>query len=406
MTDEVQTPTRGVSRSVKELREREAAAPQPPALAPTRALTVETVNIPALADPAAEMLLNPTLFEQVWRYATALSQSMMVPEIFRGKPADCFVATQLALRLKCDPLTVLQNVFMVGGRPGFQVTLAIALANTRGPFQGSINYQVSGTGNPIKITRKKTIWKNNQKSRVEVAATVRDIAVEAWAIERATNRRLAVTVSMQQAIADGWTDNEKYSSIDESMLCYRAALALIRRHCPEVLFGMSSNVELEDQLNRPAVTVDMEAIPTGDTRALPRAIEIPAADAQAEAEALQDDPGQGEDSGPDAEIAPEPSPAVAAKPQEPITRAAKPAVTQETPKPKPPVQTAAEPILSPYQIALAQIDAADPTDADDYDVCQDIVRGIADLPQRNDARQRLRQKFPGFAKAPPRGGIE
>ena len=53
---------------------------------------------------------------------------------------------------------------------------------------------------------------------------------------------------MKEAIAEGWTTKagNKYQSLPELMLRYRAATLLIRTHAPEVINGMHMTEELED----------------------------------------------------------------------------------------------------------------------------------------------------------------
>jgi hypothetical protein len=50
---------------------------------------------------------------------------------------------------------------------------------------------------------------------------------------------------MREAIAEGWTKNNKYKTLPELMLRYRAATLLIRTHVPEVLNGMHMVEEIE-----------------------------------------------------------------------------------------------------------------------------------------------------------------
>ena len=49
-------------------------------------------------------------FNQLVRVADAFSKTELVPESYRGKPADCMVAIDMANRMGMPPLMVMQNL--------------------------------------------------------------------------------------------------------------------------------------------------------------------------------------------------------------------------------------------------------------------------------------------------------
>ena len=157
-----------------------------------------------------------------WRMATAFSKSQFTPGTFRGKPEDCFVAIQMAGRIGCDPILMMQQTYFIQGKPGIQSQFAIALANEKGPFAGPIQFELSGEGNSRKAV--------------------------AHAKVRATGDRVEASVSMEMAQAEGWTKKagSKWRTLPDQMLQYRAAMFLIKLYCPQVLFGMQSAEELVD----------------------------------------------------------------------------------------------------------------------------------------------------------------
>ena len=155
------------------------------------------------------------LMEFRWRAANAYSQSCMVPQHFHGKPQDCYVVVELAGQLGVPPLTALQNIFMISGRPGFKAQFAVALANKSKAFAGPIRHKVDrGDGKPESLT-------------VTAYAPTHDGDV------------VEVSVSMATAMKEGWTKNSKYKSIPEQMLRWRSSSWLINLYCPEVLMGLA-----------------------------------------------------------------------------------------------------------------------------------------------------------------------
>lgn len=167
-------------------------------------------------------ILDTNLFNHLWRVATAYSRSTMVPDVFRGKPDDCFVAVQLALRLEVDPFMLMQSMYVVHGKPGMEAKLAIALCNSRGPFSDRIQWEFSGAG--------------------------MERSCRAFAHDRASGNVCEAIVSMAIAKAEGWLDKNgsKWRTMPDQMLMYRSAAWLIRTSCPEVLMGMATSDELQD----------------------------------------------------------------------------------------------------------------------------------------------------------------
>lgn len=158
----------------------------------------------------------------LWRLAQMYSGSATVPEQFRGKPNDCFIACQMAFRLKVDPLAFMQASYVVHGRPGMEAKLAIALLNTSGAIKGRVKFKNEGEGKDRKCT--------------------------AYAIDADTGETVEATVDWKMVEAEGWAkkSGSKWQTMPDVMFPYRAAVFLIRRYYPEVLMGIQTVDELED----------------------------------------------------------------------------------------------------------------------------------------------------------------
>ena len=130
----------------------------------------------------------------------------------KGSPKIASSSSSSLSSWESDPLTAVQNVFMIGGRPAYTAKFAVALANRAKVFAGPIRWKVN---------------KGEKKEDLEVTAYAPfndgDIA--------------EVTLSWKIAAAEGWTRNKKYSTIPEQMLRWRSAKWLIDLHCPEILLG-------------------------------------------------------------------------------------------------------------------------------------------------------------------------
>ena len=162
-----------------------------------------------------------TIMEKADRFSQIMAKSDIIPTHYRGKPANVFIAIQTAYRMNLDPMLVMQNTYIIGGKLGMYSAFAIALANSSGLFVGGIRYKVEGEGNDLQVTAYLTLKSNNEE--------------------------ISYTIGMKTATAEGWgKTSTKYQSMPELMLRYRAATLLIRTHVPEVINGMQMVEEIED----------------------------------------------------------------------------------------------------------------------------------------------------------------
>lgn len=170
-------------------------------------------------------------FEGLQRAAKMLCTSPLVPKDYQGPNgmASCAIALNLAARIGADPLMVMQNLYIVHGRPGWGAKFLISTFNNCGRFS-SIRYEFVGTEG-------KDDW-----------------GCRAWSIEKATGQKIVgATVTIKLAKAEGWVDKSgsKWKTMPEQMLMYRAASWLINAYAPEVSMGLQTADEIED-----IVTID------------------------------------------------------------------------------------------------------------------------------------------------------
>lgn len=188
-------------------------------------------------------LVDTNAFNHLWRVAKSYAAAgTMVPKNFQGKPEDCFVACQLALRLGCDPYMLMQNTYIVHGRPGFEAKLATALLNSSGKLKGTLKYSFDGSGDAY--------------------------GCRAWGIDAETGEKVVgPKVDWSMVKAEGWNKDKqirdgggvqksKWNTMPDLMFTYRAATFFIRTNYPEVLMGMQTRDELEDSV------IDVEVTPS------------------------------------------------------------------------------------------------------------------------------------------------
>ena len=154
-----------------------------------------------------------------------LSSSSLVPNIYQGNVANTFIALEMATRTGSSPLAVMQNLYIVHGRPGWSAQFVIAALNACGKFS-PLRFEMSGEGDKR--------------------------SCKAWAIEHGTGERLeGPPVSVEMAKAEGWygKNGSKWQTMPELMLRYRAATFFGRLYAPDILMGMRTSEELQDSVD-------------------------------------------------------------------------------------------------------------------------------------------------------------
>jgi hypothetical protein len=190
------------------LAERPAAAAASRALATARAAGDV---VPGFGTAAGWDLLQ--------RQARALAAAEgMVPPQYVGNIPSCIIACDIAARMRLSPLTVVANLNIINGRPGWTTQYLIACFNACGRFT-SLRYQ-----------------RAPEQCR-------------SWAIELATRERLeGPLITMKMARAEGWMSRKgsKWLTMPEHMLDLRAAAFFIRQTAPELALGLRTAEEQED----------------------------------------------------------------------------------------------------------------------------------------------------------------
>lgn len=171
--------------------------------------------------PEQTNLKGLTVFEENRLMAKTIQQSTMLPELFKNKPANCYVAVELAREMGIPVFTLMQNMYEIHGKIGLSSTLMIAKANESGIFTNPLQFVLEGQGDNRKCTCSATT-KNGAKCET------------------------SVTISM--AKSEGWYGRKgsKWPNMPDQMLQYRAAAFFVRLYCPQVLQGMQTIEEVSD----------------------------------------------------------------------------------------------------------------------------------------------------------------
>ena len=160
----------------------------------------------ALVHAGSSLFFDPVKFEMAQRIARMLTTSTLVPEHFRNNIGNCVIALNYAERINADPFMVLQNLYVVHGKPGIEAKLVIALVNQCGRFE-PLEFE--------ETTESCTAFAKELKSQKVLKGP---------------------TVDMKMVKAEGWLskNGSKWQTMPQIMFRYRAATFFARTYCPEV----------------------------------------------------------------------------------------------------------------------------------------------------------------------------
>lgn len=183
----------------------------------------ESVSLaPAVPVPGGLTMWNDVkLMQNVWKTATMISRSALVPDSYRGSPENCLVAIDLANRQGLSPMMVMQNLYVVKGKPAWSGSFCAAAINGCGKFT-PLEYVFVEDGGGGCFAR---------ATRIATGAVC-----------------VSDTITMKMAKDEGWTDKSgsKWKTMPKQMMMYRAASFFARAHCPEVLLGIQTVEEVQD----------------------------------------------------------------------------------------------------------------------------------------------------------------
>ncbi|MEA4818197.1 MAG: hypothetical protein VB117_06145, partial [[Clostridium] scindens] len=99
---------------------------------------------PATPSPVGLTMWNDTkLMNLAYRTAGMLSKSGLVPDSYRNSPENCLIAIDLANRQGLSPMMVMQNLYVVKGKPAWSGSFCAAAVNGCGRFT-SLEYVFVG----------------------------------------------------------------------------------------------------------------------------------------------------------------------------------------------------------------------------------------------------------------------
>jgi hypothetical protein len=163
-------------------------------------------------------------FKEIYDIGKMFASSTLVPQNYQGKPMDCTIAVDMANRMGISPMMVMQNLYVVRGKPSWSGQACTALIEGSGKFK-SLKHVYTG-----------------EKGTDTWGCYVQAVRIE----DNEVVRGAEVTLGM--AKLEDWVNKtgSKWKTMPELMLAYRASAFFARVHIPNALMGVSVEGEVED----------------------------------------------------------------------------------------------------------------------------------------------------------------
>lgn len=182
----------------------------------------EAVGMTIPKSTAVNVWQDKDAFDQAARVANMLSKSKIVPENYQNRPEDCFIAVELAARMNTSPVFIMQNLYVVKGKPSWAGQACMSMITACGKFK-NVKHVYTGTKGS-----------DNRGCYVEA------VRISDGELIQGTE------VTIKMAKDEGWMSNSKWKNMPEQMLGYRAASFFARMYCPEAMMGLQTREEIYD----------------------------------------------------------------------------------------------------------------------------------------------------------------
>lgn len=163
-------------------------------------------------------------FKEIYDIGKMFASSTLVPKAYQGQSMDCTIAVDMANRMGVSPMMVMQNLYIVQGKPSWSGQACKTLIDGSGLF---------------KDTKHVYTGERNTDTWGCYLQAVR-------AADGEVVKGPEVTIKM--AKEEGWygKTGSKWKTMPELMLAYRASAFFARVNTPAALMGISVEGEVED----------------------------------------------------------------------------------------------------------------------------------------------------------------
>lgn len=188
-------------------------------------IDVESTDVAEVKQNTSVDLVHEVMtLDKLMEMSTMLSKSTIVPINYQNRPENCLIALDMANRMGVSPMVVMQNLYVIQGKPSFSGSAIASMIRSSFQFKDvELNY----VGTPGKD----------------------DWGAYVTATRVSNGKRLkGGTVTLGIAKKEGWyqKNGSKWQTMPEIMLGYRAYAWFARVYAPELIMGLQSVEEVND----------------------------------------------------------------------------------------------------------------------------------------------------------------
>ena len=160
----------------------------------------------------------------VYKMAGMLANSDLIPQSYRGKPVNIMIAMEMTTRTNFPLLMVMQNLYVIQGKPSWSGQFCTAVVNASGRFS------------PLEFVRLTNDAGETQGYYAKATRLSNNSVCE------------GSPVTWDMVRGEGWDkkSGSKWQTMPDLMFHYRAAAFFVREHCPDLLCGLQTAEEVQD----------------------------------------------------------------------------------------------------------------------------------------------------------------
>lgn len=202
--------------------------------------SLSAMPTPSSATGVLNVFSDAKSFEMALRMSDCLSKSTVVPKDYQGNTGNCMIAIEMAARINTSPMMVMQNLYVVNGRPAWSAQWIIAMINSSHRYKTELQFEFG----------------HEQADG--------GLSCIAWAEDWNGHKVCGPKITMNMANSEGWVNKNgsKWKTMPDVMIQYRAASFFGRMNCPDMIMGIYSQDEvidgMDDASSNYALTVDPE----------------------------------------------------------------------------------------------------------------------------------------------------
>lgn len=217
-----------------------------------------------VASSSGALILDAASMDSMYRMAEIMAAGRStIPEHLRGNKGDCMAIVMQAIQWDMNPYAVAQKTHTVNGALGYEAQLVNAVIQSSGVTEDRFHYEWYGPWEKI-IGKTKVIKMPAKEGKKEYEFRVPDysmadevgLGVRAWAtLKGEAEPRVMDLLLVQAAVRNSplWAQDPK------QQLAYLAVKRWARLYSPDVILGVYSPDEFEQNTPAPAQSKNMGA---------------------------------------------------------------------------------------------------------------------------------------------------